>query len=321
MTTNQVAHSDDLPESFLCPLPYMGLIQVSGEDQTSYLQGQLTNDLASLHPNQGLLACHCDFKGKSWNNPWVVKSEQVSLLICHQQAIENSLRELKKFGVFSKVEIEEASSDYQIFGGQGQALEQAIETHFSDVPFENMQSFSNDKGWVICLSSPQPRYLLLLKPDVVEQFINDAQTALYDASLWQYLDIQAGQAHIQTNTSGEFVPQMMNMQALNAISFTKGCYTGQEVVARTKYLGKNKRATFILQGPVATELEAGDILEMQLGENWRRAGTVLNAAHLQQQSWLLAVLPNDLEADVQLRSKQTPEQVFSIHPLPYNLEE
>jgi len=321
MTINQVAHSDALPDSFLCPLPYMGVIQVSGEDQTQYLQGQLTNDLAGLHANQGLLACHCDFKGKSWNIPWVVKSEQVTLLVSHQQAIENSLKELQKFGVFSNVDIQETSAEYQIFGGQGTALESAIEDYFSDVPFEHMQSFSNDKGWVICLTSPNPRYLLLLKADVAEQFVTDTKTELFDSSLWQYLDIKAGRSHIQAHTSGEFVPQMMNMHALNAINFTKGCYTGQEVVARTKYLGKNKRATFILSGELASGLEAGDILEMQLGENWRRAGTVLNVAHLQQQSWLLAVLPNDLAASTQLRAKQDTDKLFSIQPLPYNLED
>ena len=321
MTTKNNYSSTSLPDNFICPLSHLGIIRVAGEEQIKYLQGQLTNDMQLLHLNQGLQACHCDFKGKMWSNPQVISTLEATLLISHRDTIESSLAELNKFGVFSKVELSDVSTEYQLFGASGEKIETTIEKLFTDIPFEHLQSFTNELGSVICINGPITRYLLLLNAESAEQILALSDITHLDNQVWKMLDIQGGVPLIESSSIGEFVPQMLNMHSLKGISFNKGCYTGQETVARTKFLGKNKRAGFILSGDIAEHLVPGDILEIQMGENWRRAGSIINIAHYDQQTWLFAVMPNDTEESAELRAKSSPENRFSIHPLPYQIEE
>ncbi|MDX1392367.1 MAG: tRNA-modifying protein YgfZ, partial [Rheinheimera sp.] len=131
--------------------------------------------------------------------------------------------------------------------------------------------------------------------------------------------IRHGFSYLEQGLIGEFVPQMLNLQALNAISFTKGCYIGQETVARLKYRGGNKRAAYILQADTAELPAAGTDIEIQLGENWRRSGQVVNAANINNQLWLIAVLPNDITPADSLRLSSDSAPALRIMPLPYSL--
>ena len=136
---------------------------------------------------------------------------------------------------------------------------------------------------------------------------------------WLAQHIQHGFSYLEQGLIGEFVPQMLNLQALDAISFTKGCYMGQEMVARMKYLGKNKRATFILTAQSEETPAAGSDIEVQLEQNWRRSGVVINAVNIHGELAVLAVLPNDISPDAQLRLASEPDTRFSIQSLPYSL--
>lgn len=140
-------------------------------------------------------------------------------------------------------------------------------------------------------------------------------------ALWWGLDIKAGIPHLEAVHQGEYIPQMLNLQALEGISFTKGCYMGQEIVARAKYRGANNRALFVLAGQASGPVVSGDTLEIQLGDNWRRSGMVLNVWQQQGQLWLTAVLPKDTEADASFRLKQEEGSRLALQPLPYSLTE
>ena len=193
--------------------------------------------------------------------------------------------------------------------------------------------------WLTCYAQPTPRYRILVAADRAATVLANgdpqamaAHTVLGQA--WQVQQIQGGIASFDAANAGCFIPQQMNMQALDAISFSKGCYMGQEMVARTKYLGKNKRVGAILVSEqvltVATVAEPpqdqrdlpppGQLqLEMRLGEHWRRAGTVLSYANSARQTWLLAVVPTDLPADQVFRLSVHPQVEFALQPLPYSL--
>ncbi|WP_416307767.1 tRNA-modifying protein YgfZ [Neptunicella sp. SCSIO 80796] len=304
---------------FITQLNHLGVINLTGEERVKYLQGQVTNDIQELTEHKAALGCHCDFKGKTWNIFYAVQWQDQIHLISDKDGIAGSLPELKKYAVFAKTEISEQSDQYLLLGGTGSAFQQLIENFFGAVPDADLAMLSNQKGLVLSLTSPQPRWLVMLKNDSAATFVKD--TAITeDDQQWQRLDIQAGLAHISQQTSNQFVPQMLNMQALGAISFSKGCYMGQEVVARTKYLGKNKRATFILRSEQACTLNAGDTLELQIEQNWRRGGTVISCATVNHQTWLLAVLANDTEVGATLRSKEQPDMQFNVQPLPYSID-
>jgi tRNA-modifying protein YgfZ len=319
MTENYLPDSaKNLPGEYLVKLEDRKALKVSGPDTTKYLQGQLTHDIKLLSRERSLLACHCEFKGKTWDIYTVATDGNNNFLIGHRGAVDKSLEQLKKYAVFSQVEITPAE-DYVLLGGCGESVQQWIAEHFASLPDRHQGAICNNQGVVIRLDSPHTRYMLLLKSDLAEDLMHKA-APLSPPPLWNLLDIQAGVASLNADTSGEFVPQMMNMQALDAISFSKGCYMGQEVVARTKFLGKNKRAAFILKAQGHRALKPGDILEKQLGENWRRGGTVLSCVALAKETWVLAVLANDTASDEILRSKEQPDIHFKVQPLPYTLE-
>ena len=142
------------------------------------------------------------------------------------------------------------------------------------------------------------------------------------AKLWDLIDIQDGLPILFKANEFELIPQAANLQAIeNAISFTKGCYIGQETVARARYRGANKRAMFTLVGNVEREIELPEIassIEMQLGENWRATGTILSAVHYQGKLWLQVVMNKDVEQEANFRVNVITLQICE---LPYSLEE
>jgi folate-binding protein YgfZ len=319
----QIDSTENTQKNYLSHLDDKGLIQLGGEERVKYLQGQVTADMDQLSAEQALLSCHCDFKGKTWNVFYALQHQESILMLSHQESIPASITELQKYGVFAKVDIQDSTEQWCILGGAGAELEALIDNQFGDLPSAHQQVLSNELGLVMCLTVPHKRYLLLLNPQAADTFINAYPSELSSAGLWEQEDIQAAIPEIRSATSKEFVPQMMNLHALDAISFSKGCYMGQEVVARTKFLGKNKRAAFILRAEKAVDITPGDALESQAGENWRRGGAVLRASssvQAPQQTWLLAVLANDTEVGATLRLKAQPQVLLKVQPLPYSLE-
>lgn len=315
----KVQSAAKLPEEFICQPTSLSVIKLQGEDATKYLQGQVTIDVTQLESGQALLGCHCDFKGKTWNVFYAVGNATEIYLICHEQAVSASLSELKKYGVFSKVEISDDSEQWAFVVGRGLCIEQSVAELFSQAPTTHRAVERSDCGFAIYFDHATPRYLLMLPILQAEKLCTQHAAKMVVPEMWDLLEIQAGIADIRSATSNDFVPQMMNMQFLDAIDFQKGCYMGQEVVARTKYLGKNKRATFILVSEQYSDVQSGDIIELQLGENWRRGGTILRSANIAGQSWALAVLANDTEQGTILRNKTHPEQRFTVQALPYNI--
>lgn len=311
--------ASQLPDDFLTRLDQLGVIQLEGEQRTNYLQGQVSADMQKLTLNNSLLGCHCDFKGKTWSIFYAAQFGEATLLISHQESLVQSLAELKKYGVFAKVDIS-AAKQWQCLAGTGEQLETLIREMFNALPVGDRQTLSNEHGLVMAIDAPITRYMLVLTDQGADKLIERYGQELADPAVWELLDIQAGLPQIQQATSNEFVPQMMNLQALDGISFSKGCYMGQEVVARTKFLGKNKRAAFILMAEQEATVVPGDGLEAPAGENWRRGGTVLRAAQLNQQTWLLAVVANDTEVGSVMRLKEHPDKVFTVQSLPYSLQ-
>ncbi|MCY7296614.1 tRNA-modifying protein YgfZ [Alteromonas sp. a30] len=298
-----------------CPITQKSIIQISGEDSQKFLQSQLTANLDELEIGTSQFACQCNAKGKTLAIFHVIAFPEKYLLITDSGCVENSLRELKKYAVFSKVVIDDVSDQYQLIGVSGDELPESV----TPLPSTHLQSTICNNSAVTRFDVPESRWLFLLENDAPE--ITELQKqAIMSENEWDIMDIQAGIPKLAQAQSEEYVPQMMNLQALNAISFNKGCYMGQEVVARTKYLGKNKRAGAILLSESEVNIESGDTFELQLGENWRRIGTCLYGASAHGKTWAFAVTPNDLEADSNIRLQNHPEAVFTLQKLPYVLD-
>ncbi|RUO31974.1 tRNA-modifying protein YgfZ [Aliidiomarina sedimenti] len=267
----------------------LAVVVASGADAESFLQGQLTADVQKLPPEQWSYAGHCDAKGKLLAVMRLWRSGGDFYLLMPRASIEHSLGQLKKFSVFSKVELAEQSGEFEVelspVSSPLFALETADDAHFS-----------------LGLGDAQLR----IRPAGIDTDGDDTTTdePEIDDEAWLRYEIEHGVACLTDATVQQFVPQMVGLDRLAGINYKKGCYIGQETIARMHYLGQNKRAARYLVGSADKIPAAGADLERSLGESWRRAGAVLNAVRYDSgEVAVLAVLPADLENDATLRIK------------------
>ncbi|TBL74124.1 tRNA-modifying protein YgfZ [Obesumbacterium proteus] len=318
----QPVASNNLPLTIML-LNDWQLVNVTGPDASKYLQGQLTVDVAALTEHEHTLCGHCDAKGKMWSDLRLFHRAEGFSYLVRRSVAENQITELKKYAVFSKLTIS-ADNDAVILGVAGFKADAALAAYFPQLPDANTPAVTHEDTTLLYLSQPEARYLLITSLSTAEMLTDKLRDSAQfnDGQQWIELEIEAGQPVIDVANSGQFIPQATNLQALDGICFKKGCYTGQEMVARAKYRGANKRALYWLQGSASRVPQAGKDLELKLGENWRRTGTVLAAVQLNDGSLnVQVVLNNDLEADSVLRVRDDEGSMLTIQPLPYSLVE
>ncbi|EDL66905.1 tRNA-modifying protein YgfZ [Vibrio campbellii] len=306
---------DALPELSVSLLDNLGMITMVGDDKKSYLHGQVTCDVVSLEKGQSMLGAHCDAKGKVWSVFRLFHHNDGYAMVQPKSAIEVELKEIKKYAVFSKVAIEESSD--VVLGVAGENADAFISTLNAD----SGDVRTVEGGTAVKVASN--RWLLALTAEAAQSLVEGSQATLTTHELWTRFDIEAALPYVAADAQNEHIPQALNVQALGGISFTKGCYTGQETVARAKYRGTNKRAMYIVKGATAETLGEGAIeLERSVGENWRSVGALLT--HYQfsnNQAMGLIVLPNNLDDDTRLRLVAQPECEWEIAALPYSLDD
>ncbi|MDR6981526.1 folate-binding protein YgfZ [Rheinheimera pacifica] len=316
LTAEQYAAlSTQVQGAFISPLPAFESLLISGPDNRKYLQGQTTCDLDQLNDDNFLHGAHCDAKGKMWSQFYLVSHAQQLISIAFRDELNASAAQWKKFGVFSKVSFEAGQQHFAVFGLGGEN----VATLVSQLGFKLPQRGELARHNGALLLALAIDHFMLLMPVAEAQQLMQQKLPFAAPNVWLAQHIQHGFSYLEQGLIGEFVPQMLNLQALDAISFTKGCYIGQETVARLKYRGGNKRAAYILTANTDEVPKAGTDIELQLGENWRRSGQVVNAANIHNQLWLIAVLPNDITPADSLRLSSDSAPALRIVPLPYSL--
>ncbi|MFZ7344317.1 YgfZ/GcvT domain-containing protein [Avibacterium volantium] len=269
------------------------VISVQGVDAEKFLQGQLTCDVNRLADGQSTLTAHCDPKGKMSSVFRLLRenAEQFYLIIRHA-LLPSALDNLKKYAVFSKVAF--AEQDWQVIGLLDKQKCGAISADF-------------------CLEIGQSACVMLLNK-TAQQIDFTGEIAQ-----WEHAIMQAGYPILSPESQNEFIPQALNLQCIEqAISFQKGCYIGQETVARAKYRGINKRAMFLFNAQTNTPVQLGSEIEMQLENGWRKTGFILSAVHFDGILWLQVVMNNQFDAGTAFRLSGT-ETALNLIELPYNL--
>ncbi|CAI1147530.1 tRNA-modifying protein YgfZ [Serratia grimesii] len=318
----QPSASSHLPLT-LISLEDWALVTLNGPDTVKYLQGQVTADIEALPADRHVLCGHCDAKGKMWSNLRLFHRGEGFAYLERRSVLDSQLAEIKKYAVFSKLTIA-ADSEAVLLGVAGFQARAALADVFSTLPDAEHQVVQDGETTLLHFALPAERFLLVTTAAIAEQLVSKLheQAELNDSQQWLTLDIEAGYPVIDSANSGQLIPQATNLQALEGISFSKGCYTGQEMVARAKFRGANKRALYWLEGKAGRVPEAAEDVELKLGENWRRTGTVLSAAKLTDGTlWVQVVLNNDLDADSTLRVRDDATSQLVIKPLPYSLAE
>lgn len=202
----------------------------------------------------------------------------------------------------------------------GEQAVNILQDNFNQIPDSLTPVVQSNTTTLVYVAGRQARYLLIDEDQILDNIVSKLNLPIYHSTVWNLLEIHEGFPQLSNASSGGYVPQMLNLQAINGISFTKGCYLGQETVARMQYLGKNKRALYSLKTHLTQPLESEDVIEKQLGENWRKAGDILTTYQADNgYCYLQAVLNSDLDNCTALRIKSQPESNIIVQTLPYSL--
>jgi folate-binding protein YgfZ len=232
-------------DNIICDLSHLGLLQIDGTDAVNFLQGQVTNDVKQLDGNIAHYSGYCSPKGRLLALFLAFAHHDHLHLQMPKALIEPISKRLKMYVMRSKVNIQDVSDSIVKFGLCGKDAESLLKTLFPSIPQQPYQLASHDNGAIIMLPGAKPRFEIFSDaknaPELWTVLSQHCKTVAAD--YWEWLEIQAGIPEVYPVTQEEFVPQMLNLDLLNGINFKKGCYTGQEIVARTHYLGTVKRRT------------------------------------------------------------------------------
>src|SRR3569832_972291 len=310
-------------DDIIADLSHQAVVRVRGVAAEKFLQGQFTNDLRLLHDGHSHLSGYCSPKGRALAVPRFCRRDDDYYLILPTALVEPMVSRLRKYVLMSKVTFG-VMDDWVHIGfvdrRGGVTLAAAVG---GELPAAASDVAHFDGVRVIRLPGPAARYQLLGEFEAVRTIWERLRTraAPVGAGPWEYLDIEAGLPAVYPETTDAFVPQMLNLDLLGGISFKKGCYTGQEVVARAQYLGKLKRRMFRLHCRGETPPAPGTAIFNTALRNDESAGTVVRAeAAPDGGSDLLAALHLDAVGSGELRLGALDGPRCERLPLPYEME-
>lgn len=274
--------------SCIVPLVDYSILQINGIQVETFLQGQLTNNVYEILPGQAQLNCYCNHKGRVIAILWLFKEQNVFRMLVNQSVVPLLTTELEKFGIFSKINVELLKDLSPV------AIIHPLNT-ISDKFNINIQIANNPKRQVFILNRNElDTFSMNLPFDYKAAPIN----------FWNYLNILIKFPDVTAAIQEKFTPHQLNLIALGAIHFKKGCYRGQEIVARMQYLGQLKQALYKIEIIGGASFEAGDTI---IDKSDQILGHTINSIQITKESQLaLAVLNNALITDtIQLKENQT----------------
>ena len=305
--------------TIIADLSQLGLVAFSGEETVTFLQGQLTNDVRSLHANTAQWNGYCSPKGRLLGNFLMWRQGEDIVLQMSGDIRESVQKKLAMFIMRSKTKARDASDEQVRLVIAGPQAVAGVEAAFGAVPAAPMQVVSTDSGHVIRVGDN--KLVLSVSPDSAERVwraLTPSATPV-GAPVWDGLRLNAGIPMITAATQDQFVPQMVNLEVIGGVSFQKGCYTGQEIVARSQYLGKIKRRMFLAH--VDSETAPGEGL-YSTDVDGQAIGMVVNAAAAPQGGTdLLAVVQVEIAKTGPLHLRAPDGPLLTLKPLPYPLPE
>jgi folate-binding protein YgfZ len=305
-----------LAGSIVARLDHLGALIFRGEDAENFLQGQLTCEVQA-GAGQATYGAYCSPKGRMLATFLLWRADEGFVMVLPREVASEVLQRLARFVLRSKVKIEEAGDRLAFVGCAGPDAARVLRKLGDDLPEQRLQLVREADGAAL-LRLDESRWLLAGTAERIQDRLTRLSGALEQAGAqaWQWLDVRQGIPWIVSATQDKLIPQMANLDLIGGVSFTKGCYTGQEIVARTQHLGKVKRRMFLAAVDVAAA--PGDELYAEdLGD--QASGLVLNAARAPSGEWnLLVVVQADSreKSTVHLKSLAGPPLRFL--PLPYS---
>jgi folate-binding protein YgfZ len=300
--------------AFFCPLAHEGVLAVRGPDARAFLQGQLTCNLDYLKESHSLGA-RCTPKGRMLSSFRILPEGDGYLLAMAAELVQPQLDDLKKYAVFSKSRLSDESAAWARFG-LVDADAALAELGFSLAA--EAGALQRAEG-ILALRLENRRAELWAPAAQAQALLGRLVALLAPAGInaWKLAQIRAGVGQVFGETREAFIPQMINLQAVGGVSFRKGCYTGQEIVARMQYLGKLKRRLQRLAGDAELPAPGSELFSPVHSTS---VGEVVLAASAESGIELLAVLQEDAVGDGRIHLGSSEGPALRLLDLPYSLD-
>ena len=314
----------DVTGNFIAPLNELGLIALTGDDSASFLHNQLTNDVEHLTLDQARQAGYCSPKGRLLATLLMWKSDHTIFLQLPREIQAAVQKRLQMFVLRAKAKLADITDQQVVFGLGGPAVASALSVWFASLPATAYAKIDNEAGTLIRCDDANgiPRYQWITTPDIAMAAWSTLSQTLpaVSARVWRLGEIQAGIPQITLATQEQFVPQMINYEVVGGVNFKKGCYPGQEIVARSQYLGKLKRRAVLANVEAIDVAAATEVFSS--ADPLQPCGMIVNAERLNDQATTstclleikLAALEN---GSVHLGSVSGPQLTFL--PQPYQM--
>jgi folate-binding protein YgfZ len=314
-----LSHSDRPTQ--IVPLVHQRVLAIKGPDTEKFLQGQLTCDMRTVLSRGSALGAHCNIKGHMLSLFRAIRISQEEVwLRMHHEIFDDAQANLKKYIIFSKAEANEISATVAGLGIAGPGAQALIERLFEQVPTEDNGVLSVSKGAVIRV--PGDRFEIWMPQEALLELLKNLpiEVAFGATDHWILSEIDAAVPDVRTATQEAFIPQMVNLQALEGVSFNKGCYTGQEIVTRLQHRGVLKKPMYIAEVETTIQPLAGDKICDASGNS---VGDVVISAPSdpdQPNCYRLLAVINKKAADEEVLQLSQENSPLSLKALPYTLD-
>lgn len=301
----------------LCDLGQFGILKVAGEDAQSFLQNLLSSDVSEVSAQHAQPSSLNTPKGRILATFLIWRTGADYFLHLPRSLCPAIHKRLSMYVLRSKVKIEDVSAQQVCLGLSGEGATALLQQHFGSVPQGALSMEQHANASIICAGAQ--RYQINTTPQQAPEFWQklSASARPVGSTCWDWLNIRAGIPVILPATQEQFVPQMANLELLGGVGFKKGCYPGQEIVARMQYLGKLKRRMYLAHIEEDTAPQAGDELYSADMEG-QSSGMVVNAAAAPGGGYdLLAVVQTSSHDSHPVHWKSLQDTPLHFLPLPY----
>ncbi len=312
--------------NIITPITGMTYIQASGIDAKTFLQGQLTNDIALIDTQSSQLSGYCNPKGRLLALFRITQHNDGYHLHLPAALLEKIVPRLKMFIMRAKVTLEPAAADVIRIGVSGKDAAEKLSTHVSSLP-DNINGVTDENGITI-IKHPvkqqnlEARFELIGSREKIQLLwqLLSQDFSPCGSGAWQLLNINAAQPSVVSETVEMFIPQMLNLHVIDGVSFKKGCYPGQEVVARLHYRGKLKRhmqiAQFTSDQP---PLPGMPLYPLEGGEEAQSVGNIVQVERLSNHEYrALCVISNEFSTKKVTCLQRDTKAALKLYDLPYD---
>ncbi len=309
----EIATIATAPIDGIAALAHFGVLQFAGADAQAFLQGQLSSDVGALQNRQATYGSYNTSKGRMLATFLLWRDDAGYTMQLPRSLCEPICRRLSMYVLRSKVSIHDASNTYELLGAVGAAAKTHLSRLFPDAPAQTLAMTSVPGASLMRLD--HERFLIVVERGHALREELTAGLSPVSPEMWDWTNIRAGIPYITPATQDQFVPQMANLDLINGVSFSKGCYPGQEIVARMHYLGKLKQRMY-LASTGGDDAQPGDKLYSP-GTGDQSTGMVINCATgPDRRRAMLAVMHIESfnAGEVHLKSPTGPSLVFTDQP-------